>query len=311
MATMYVRGEIPLKPQTVPLEDLKLDPDNVRFKHLERRLTDAEMEELVWKEQDTRELMRGIRASGGLMEPPLVDNEGYIREGNRRVVCLRKLKALAHEGKVPEWPKEQFDKVDCALLPPNVSSTDIAIYLARVHVKGKKHWARLNQARHIYDLYNDLGQSYEAIREYLGMGKSTVQQMNRAYTATMNFLQRYPERAEVTDFVFFDHLYRRRPLREWVLKNEAANLAKFQEWVVNDKIKDPSRELKYLPLVLTNEPALEALEAYDMEKAKEVLEKGLPALTSPTFEALQRAIDALRLMPLEEYRMLRKIGARR
>ena len=102
MPRMFVRGEIKVEIREVPIDDLKLDPNNVRFKHIDRLLTDAKIEEIIWEEQDTRDLMKSIRVSGGLMERPVVSSDYVVKEGNRRVVCLRRLKNLAHEGKVPE-----------------------------------------------------------------------------------------------------------------------------------------------------------------------------------------------------------------
>lgn len=309
MPRMFVRGEIKVEIREVPTDDLKLDPNNVRFKHLEQLLTDAEIEERIWEEQDTRDLMKNIRVGGGLMEQPVVSPDYIVKEGNRRVVCLRRLKNLAHEGKVPEWPEEQFDKLECDFLPDDVSSIDIDIYLAHVHVKGKKAWRRLNQAKHIHELYENLGESYDKITEYLSMGKRTVQVLNWAYSATSQHLQKYGEKAKVTDFVFFDQLYKRKELRDW-LDSDSGNLPKFGEWVSAGKIKDPSRELKWLPQVLKNKAALEALETKDLETAKEVLQRGNPALASQTFKTIQKAIDVIRLMPREEYLALREDGAR-
>ena len=309
MPRMFVRGEIKVETRAVPTDDLKLDPNNVRFKHLEQILTDTEIEERIWEEQDTRDLMKSIRIAGGLMEQPVINSDYIVKEGNRRAVCLRKLKNLAHQGKVPEWPEDQFDKVDCECLPDDVSPIDIDIYLAHVHVKGKKAWRRLNQAKHIHELYDNLGQSYDTITESLGMGKRTIQVLNWAYSATAQYLKEYGEKAKVTDFVFFDQLYKRKELRVW-LDSDSDNLSKFGEWVMAGKIKDPSRELKWLPEVLKNKAALEALESKDLERAKEVLQHGNPALASQTFKAIQKAIDAIRLMPLEEYRALSEDHAR-
>ena len=62
--------------------------------------------------------------------------------------------------------------------------------------------------------------------------------------------------------------------------------------------------------MLKNKAALEALESKDLEAAKEVLQHGNPALASQTFKTIQKAINAIRLMPREEYLALREDGAR-
>ena len=79
----------------IPLSKLKLDPNNVRFKHLDRVLSEQEIEEQIYGETDTRSLLREIRFSNGLSEPPYVqeieNGDFKVLEGNRRTVCLRKI----------------------------------------------------------------------------------------------------------------------------------------------------------------------------------------------------------------------------
>src|SRR5947209_18107302 len=84
--------------QEKPIRRLKLDPTNVRFHHLAAPLSDTEIEAKIWDEDDTRQLLREIIASRGLTEPPLIDSNSTVREGNRRLVCLRKLSEKTHRG---------------------------------------------------------------------------------------------------------------------------------------------------------------------------------------------------------------------
>jgi len=309
MVQKFSKGEMKVDIRRIPLGELKLDPQNVRFKHLEKILSDEEIEESIWSEQDTRDLMKSIRTAGGLYERPVISSDFIVKEGNRRIVCLRKLSKLSHEGKIPEKPLNIFDNVECEILPADAAPIEIDIYLALVHVKAKKPWRRLNQANKINDLYDDLGQSYDAICDRLGMGKRTIQVLNWAYSATLQYLQKYGDKADVRDFVYFDQLYKRRELREWI-EADSKNLQKFGEWVASGKIEDPSRELKWLPSVLKNEEALEALEKDGLSKAKQVLQRRNPALASPTFSTLQKAIDVLNQMPRQEYLALREDGTR-
>src|SRR5438874_921974 len=85
----------------LPLTALKLDPANVRLKHVPVVLSDEQMEEKIWSEPDTRDLFREILHSRGLSEPVLVNSGHVVKEGNRRLVCLRKLSEQARAGMLP------------------------------------------------------------------------------------------------------------------------------------------------------------------------------------------------------------------
>src|SRR5438132_9453860 len=94
----------------IPLKKLKLDPSNIRF-HQFGKLTDKQIEDEIWKELDTRDLFREILNSRGLSEPPIVDSGFVVLEGNRRLVCLRKLSERVHNGEYPQIPENAFDTV--------------------------------------------------------------------------------------------------------------------------------------------------------------------------------------------------------
>src|SRR4051812_19711271 len=81
--------------QDVPVSELRLDPENVRFFHIkDRLLTDSEMDELIWKEPASKALLRSILASGGLSNPPIITKGKTTKEGNRRLVALRRARLM-------------------------------------------------------------------------------------------------------------------------------------------------------------------------------------------------------------------------
>jgi len=132
----------------IPLSKLKLDPKNVRFKHLDRTLNDKEIEDWISNEGDTRSLLKEIRFSNGLSEKPYVqeisNGEFKVIEGNRRTVCVRKIKQEIESGKEKEITLSTIDPQQCIVLPKDVSDKEFSIFLARLHVSGKKEWAALN-----------------------------------------------------------------------------------------------------------------------------------------------------------------------
>src|SRR5438552_13239039 len=141
-----------------PLDSLRLDADNPRYRHewvlSSKTFTEKEMERQIWEDQPTRDLFHSIVASRGINEPVIISDDGLVREGNRRIVCLRK----AHERMVQGdkemigIPKGIFDLVPCRVLPKDISPVQIDIWLSHIHVSGVKKWKPVNQADHIYRL---------------------------------------------------------------------------------------------------------------------------------------------------------------
>ena len=82
------------------LDSIRLDPENPRFRDIlllgGKSYTDKELEEQIWQEDDTKDLFNAIKASKGLQEQPLITKDGIVKEGNRRIVCLRKLRKLVN-----------------------------------------------------------------------------------------------------------------------------------------------------------------------------------------------------------------------
>jgi len=185
--TKKLRAEI----QMLQLAKLKLDPHNVRFHHRIPRLNDAQMEKEIWEEDDTKRLHREVLASRGLSEPPIVSSSLVVLEGNRRVVCYRKLRERTHSGDIPDVPQGLWDTLACYVLPADTPEKDIAILLGRLHVSGKKEWVALNQAAHIYELANKYATTQNEIRDYLSMSKSTVNKMVNAYKLTTEYGEKH------------------------------------------------------------------------------------------------------------------------
>ena len=296
-------GGISIETRPLALEELKLDPDNVRFKHYRRPLTDAEMERIIWDEPDTRDLFRAIVASGGLSERPYVSSDLVVLEGNRRVVCLRKAKEMQAQGNLdPSIPADAFDPVDVEVFLKGVSPVDLAVARARWHVSGKKQWDALNQANHLWEMYYERGLSYDRIRDFLGMGKASIIQKVNAYEATINYLKTTGD-TDIKKYSFFEELYKNRRARRWA-EQDPANLDQFFQWVKEGRLnRTGAKDVRQLMDVLDDPDARRVFEAEDGDMVKAVFELQAknPAINSPTFAAIERAIWALRRMPREEY----------
>jgi len=297
--------------ETVPLTKLKLDPTNVRFKHLDKNLSQSEIEQLIWDEDDTRDLYREILTSRGLTDPPIVDAEYVVKEGNRRIVCLRRLSEEAHKHELKGISEDEFDSVQCIVLPLSMPQKDMDLYLAREHVSGKKQWAALNKARHIYDLHEVHKMNYDDIRDYLSIGKASVIRMVEAYKGTVAYGKKDPKDKDwVRKFTYFDELYKKPELKKWLSKN-ADNLDRFSQWVAEGKFPD-HRSIRSLPEVLVDKDAVSKIESKSgsMAAAIAVLAEKDPSLTSESFRNIKVAIDTLRNIPRQEFIAAAHNGAR-
>src|SRR5437867_10420425 len=110
-----------------PLDSLRLDPDNPRYRHEwilgGQTFSEKDMEKQIWDDQATRDLFHSIVASRGINEPVIVSANGLVREGNRRTVCLRKAHERLSRGdrEMVGIPKGAFDAVPCRVLPESMS----------------------------------------------------------------------------------------------------------------------------------------------------------------------------------------------
>lgn len=283
--------------RAVPLKLLKLDPRNIRFKHIPQTLTDAEMEKKIWEESDTRELYNEIKFSQGLNEAPIVDSDYFTREGNRRVVCLRKLLEPVAKGKTA-IPREKIDPVQCIVLPKETPESDIAIYLTRVHVSGKKEWRALNQAAQVYELYNTHRFSYEQIRESVSISKQTAINMEQAYKKTLEYHTKYPDDKEwLGRYSYFYELFKPKSLREWTEKE--GNVELFGKWVAEGKLKK-GEEVRSLPKIISDPEAYEAFVSKGNKDAIDILSEKDPTADSMTYRRLQTALTAIQDFPRNE-----------
>ncbi|HEY2497465.1 MAG TPA: hypothetical protein VGK24_10375 [Candidatus Angelobacter sp.] len=315
MSTIHIdrkKGARITKIQPVPLKTLKLDSRNVRFCHIDKVLKDKDMEKLIRDEPETKNLMKAVIASGGLSTRPVVTQQGIVKEGNRRIVCLRKILDLIDEGELPELKREDFEEIECEVLPEEITQREVDIYLGRVHVSGVKEWDAINQAQHIWTLYHESDLSIDDIRDYLGLGKGTILQKLRALEWTSEFIKEYPDKAGIRNFSFFEELYKKKSLREWI-DNDPSGLKLFFKWVAGEKFDETgAKDVRRLPDIMAHKEAWKLFQAAGgkFSTALRKVYEGRPELTSSTFEAVKTANEALKNIGLEEYKSIPRDSAR-
>lgn len=264
----------------VALKDLKLDPNNVRFRHNTSLATEKQMEEYLYDEENVKLLIRQIIHDKKVQQPIYVivgtDGKYLVKEGNRRTVALRKIDYDIKAGKIKGFQKNHFEVVPVYVL--HGTKHEIEVFVAQDHVSGKNEWAALNKASVIFDFIDNNSESIEEVATELGMTKSKVSNLYDAFKATEKYGKRHPDDKNfVTKFSYFMELYSSRVLKNW-LSEDPTNLDYFLELVKKNKLeatyKGPRKLAKIIatpnPLRATALAELDA-ENGDIEKAYAVL----------------------------------------
>jgi hypothetical protein len=289
----------------LPLDDVRLDPKNPRIANtvaisisedgpeLQRKL-----ESLLWEDDDVRDLYRQVLINKGLVERIIVRPDGMAVEGNCRTVVYRKLRE--------KFPSERrWQKIPSRLLPSDIGDREIAILLGEMHVAGKNTWTPFEKAGHVYRLHKDFALTQDEIAQRLRMSKSKVNQLIRAFDVMKNqFLPRYPGPVSIRKFSYFEELFKKPPLRDWVASDSVAE-ARFVEWVGTNKIAQ-GIHVRDLPAILESEDAVKALSEEGFAAAQRVLAEDNPAINSKLFRRMIEMTEALRKAQLDDIQRVRR-----
>jgi hypothetical protein len=292
----------------LPLDHVKLDPRNPRIANtvsisisdhgekLQRKL-----EELLWQDDDVRDLYRQVLANKGLVERIIVRQDGSVVEGNCRTVVYRKLQQ--------NRPAERHWKlIPARILPHDIADREVAILLGEMHVAGKNTWTPFEKAGHVYSMHSDFALTQDEIAVRLRMSKSKVNQLIRAFDLMKNkFLPKYPGTPSIRKFSYFEELYKKPPLRDWITSG-SPNEDLFVDWVGTGKL-DQGAQVRDLPSILEDELALKALTEEGFAAAQRVLAEDNPAITSKLFRKMVEMTETLKKAQLEDIQRVRKSGS--
>src|SRR5262249_48943307 len=160
----------------LPIDQLTLDPKNPRIQYLIGRqaepITQDRLDELLWGKVQVKALSQAIKQNGGVYDPLIVqklDGRYLVREGNSRTVATRPL---------AEQPPgdARYATVPAMIFDDQLTDDDIAVLLADMHVTGKIRWDAYEQAKHVSDLYNVQGKTYDWLATHLRLSKSKITQ---------------------------------------------------------------------------------------------------------------------------------------
>src|SRR5437660_155492 len=130
------------------------------------------------------------------------------------------------------------------------------------------------------------------------MSKSQVNQLIRAFDMMKNkYLPKYPGPSSSRKFSYFEELFKKPPLRDWVNSTPGAEDL-FIEWVGTNKLEQGA-QVRELPSILEDEEAIKALSSEGFAAAQRVLAEDNPAVTSKLFRRMVEMTDALRKAQLD------------
>jgi hypothetical protein len=308
--TIIIQGRsIPYTRGVVSVDECVLDPQNPRIQFLVGQkagaVSENDLDALIWEKDPVKALGQSILQNGGVYESIIVQRTGskyLVREGNcRTVACRHLLDQHPNDGRFKTMPAMIFD-VD-------LTEEDLAVLLADMHVSGKIRWDAYEQAKHVSDLFNIYGKTYEWLSNHLRLSKGKIRELLDAYQATTEYLGLHPAPVNVKKFAVFHEVMKKKELRER-FREDSRFKQSFHKWVSEERIND-SKQVRDLPSILPNTEAVKALEQLGFEDAQKVLVREDPSLQSDAFFAIKQAIEKIKTLPADDIQDLKAGNAQK
>ena len=241
----------------VPLEKIDLDQENPRLAHLEGPLTEEQIEEYIFDEEDGRRLYNQLKQDGQLFEEVWLVRTGdryVVKEGNRRVVASRKYLCDVQNGRIKNVDESNFNDLPAKIFRDDLSAKEIDVFLGSVHIVGKKDWSATNKGSHIFKLINQYDETPESVAEQLGMTVGKVKQSYSAYKLTRDFGKKYGGKY-IHMYSYFDEYLNAPGLVRWV-EDDPSKLDWLMEQIHNKKISN-HRHIRRLKYIVAAESAIQ------------------------------------------------------
>jgi hypothetical protein len=287
----------------VPVAQCDLDPANPRIQYLVGQragsLSQNELDELIWAKDPVKALAGSIQQNGGVYEQIIVQRAGdryRVREGNCRTVACRHL--------LEQYPDDsRFLTMPAVIFDVDLTEEDLAVMLADMHVAGKIRWDAYEQAKHVHDLFNVYGKTYDWLSNHLRLSKGKITELLSAYRATSEYLNAHPAAGNVRKFSLFHELMKKKELRQR-FELDMRFKQQFFGWLTANRLTD-SKQIRDLPAILENPEATKALETEGVEEAQRVLVRQDPALESDLFFAIKSATARVKEAPASDIQDLK------
>jgi hypothetical protein len=288
----------------LPLDDVRLNPDNQRVQFVLSMLghspTKEEIAAQLWELDDVKLLLRSIQQNGGLLERIIVKADGTIIEGNCRTVVYRKLREEAKKAN-KENEAQAWSLIPARILPADISDKDLAYLLGELHVAGKNEWTPFEQAAWVYKMSQLYGYTIAELAQHLRKTKAYIEQLLWAYTLMRDqFLAKSKDKSDLGKWSYFLEFY-----KAFRRKKDAEPYeVRFVRWVRDGKFTKGA-QVRKLPRIIAEPRAVKALDEYGFDEALEVLAREQPGESSRLFSAIDDVIHELRRASFEEIQALR------
>ena len=170
--------------------------------------TDRELHKMLWEIDQVKDLYHSIYQNGGLIEDPIIHDNGVVIEGNCRTVCLREL--------CKKFPEEtRFQQVHVRVLPSDVTEEQLMILLGEIHVAGKIPWRAFGkQAEYVWKMNKVFGKNYDYLASHLRWSRSKLAQKIAAYEESKSYIDRTGDPQGIKRFSHFEEFMKKKELRE-------------------------------------------------------------------------------------------------
>jgi|GEM_PF-1628515 len=279
------------------VSDLKLDPANPRLGYVLRMTKkgqmsgDKDLHAIIWDMDTVKDLFQSIYQNGGLLEDPIIRDDGKVVEGNCRTVCLREL--------CKKYPDdERFRQVYVRVLPKDVTEEQLMVLLGELHIAGKIEWRAYDQAEYVWRMNKQYGKNFDYLASHLRWSRSKLAQKIAAYEESKAYMERTGDKDAINRFSHFEELMKKKELRDRREKDPKF-MVKFGEWVNKNKFPD-AKDVRNLPQILESAEAVKKLEKEGIRQAQQVIYETNPSLVSNLYSAVDDATVQLESVPLTE-----------
>ena len=201
-------------------------------------------------------------------------------------------------------PKGTFDYVPCRVLPRDISSVNIDIWLSHIHVSGVKRWKPVNQADQIYRLAENDGLAVDEIARHIGLSRPTVYMRLWAYDKMVKFARKYKGFASPEHYSFFEELHKNKSKLPEAETDEW--LETFFGWIKEARFdQEGAKDVRHLQKVLGDKRVREIFEKKGMKAARFELSKtDFEVAGNTALVSVQDALDALRSIRRDEFEQI-------
>jgi hypothetical protein len=302
--TIFIEDEpVVVFDESVPLGDIRLDPENPRIRHAVRQKfggktpTQEQLADLIYETSGVSDLFKSIRDTGGLQDPIHVLDGGIVAEGNCRAACFMRL-AKAQPANT------RWNAIECIRLPNTITSRQVAVLQGQFHVAGKVKWRAAEKAGHIYAMNKNEGMDPKAIARALGMHENKVKRLLAAYQVwTTQIVPKVHGKDALKLWSHAEEYFKSSELSEH--RSVPANVEWFVKQVVTGKI-ERGEDVRKLAKIMKSKPAVRALEKGGVKKAVTIVSKKDPTADSKLLKKISDTTEALRKVRVDDLHLLKE-----